>query len=213
MAEPALPLARSSARRLAAVAALVAALGTAACSPADVAVRAGVSAGFAAVQERSIEDAVRDVAIKTGIVEEYFQTHIDELFRPVNVDVMEGRVLLTGIVADRGRADEAAEIAWRVDGVRRVINEIRIGDLSLVDATRDRRVAAELRARLIADGAVRDFNFAIAVVDGSVHVLGIAQDARERDRVAAHARDMDYVRGATMHVLLRDDPLRVANPP
>ena len=60
---------------------------------------------------------------------------------------------------------------------------------------------------------MRDFNFAIAVVDGSVHVLGIAQDARERDRVAAHARDMDYVRGAAMHVLLKDDPLRVANPP
>ena len=188
-------------------------MSAAACSPADVAVRAGVSAGFAAVQERSIEDAVRDVAIKTGIVERYFQTHIDELFRPVNVDVMEGRVLLTGIVADRGRADEAAEIAWRIDGVRRVINELRIGDLSLVDATRDRRTAVELRARLIADGAVRDFNFAIAVVDGSVHVLGIAQDAREGDRIAAHARDMDYVTGVTMHVLLKDDPLRVANPP
>ena len=174
------------------------------CLPAGLA----ATASTALVDERSLADAARDLRIAAAIEEALFETRVDDLYRAVNVDVIEGRVLLTGVVPDLARADEAAAIAWKVDGVKRVINEVRPGDLSVIDSARDRWIAAQLRARLAGDGAVHDFNYAIATVGGVVHVMGIARDPAERARVEAHVRDIAYVRGAAMHIVPRDDPSR-----
>ena len=121
LAEPAFPVAASSARRLARLLVLGAVTVSAACSPAEVALRAGLTAGVVLAQERSPEDAARDEIIDAAIAEALFQAHVDDLFLPVNVDVMEGRVLLTGHVADRETADRAVAIARRVPGVRETI--------------------------------------------------------------------------------------------
>ncbi len=213
MAKPAFSVACSSTRRLALVAVLVVPPLLAACSPADVAVDVGVRTGIAIAQERSVEDAARDGIIDAAIGEALFQAHIDELFRPVNIDVMEGRVLLTGMVVSQQRADEAAELAWRVDGVKRVINEVRPGAVSMLDLARDRWISTRLRARLLGDGTVSDLNYVIRTVGGVIHILGIAQNDAERDRVGAHAREISYVRGVVMHVVRKDDPVRLDDPP
>lgn len=179
-----------------------------ACSQTDVAIRAGLAAGKAAVGARSVGDAARDAVVEAAVEEALFQTHVDELYLPVGVDVFEGRALLTGVMDSRERAAEAAEIARGVDGVREVLDELRVGGLSPVDEAQDRWIAARLRARLVADLSVRDYNFVIAASAGVVHVLGVARDSDELDRVARHARAIEYVRGAALHAVLADDPAR-----
>ena len=183
---------------------------SAACSPAEVALRAGLTAGVVLAQERSPEDAARDEIIDAAIAEALFQAHVDDLFLPVNVDVMEGRVLLTGYVADREMADRAVAIARRVPGVREIVDELRTGELSLLDKARDRWIDARLGLQLLADSGVSAFDYHVSVVGGAVYVLGIARDAAERDRVAALAGGVEGVRGVVMHAIARNDPLRSA---
>ena len=198
------------ARRLASVVALGAVTVAAACSPVDIAVRAGLTAGVVIAQERAPEDAARDELLDAAIAEALFRAHVDDLFLPVNVDVMEGRVLLTGHVADRETAERAVALVRRVAGVRETIDELRADDLSLLDRLRDHWIDARLGLRLFGDGGVNSVDFHVSVVGGFVYVLGIARDRAERDRVAALARDTDGVRGVVMHVITTDDPRRSA---
>jgi osmotically-inducible protein OsmY len=179
-----------------------------ACSPVGVGVGAGATAGVVAAQERPVGEAISDTAIDLEINEALFQAHIDDLFREVNVDVVEGRVLLTGTVRDQELVDRAGRIAWKVDGVKQVINEIRVGDDTAVDSVRDRWITAKLRGHLLSDTDVLDINYSITTVNGTVYLIGIAQNQAELDRVISHARNLEHVRRVVSHVVLKDDAQR-----
>ena len=89
----------------------------------------------------------------------------------------------------------AVRLAWQPEGVAEVINEIEIGDKSsLSDAARDEWIAAQLRARLVGDAAIASINYSIEAVNGSVYLIGIAQNQAELDRVLAYAKNITYVR-------------------
>ncbi len=179
-----------------------------ACTPIGAGIGAGATVGVVIAQGRSAGDALKDTRINLEISEALFQAHIDDLFREVHVDVMEGRVLLTGLVNTEDLADRANLIAWKVDGVAKVINEIRVGEPGTLDAVRDRWISTKLRGRLLGDIEIFDVNYSIVTVAGTIYLLGIAQDQAELDRVLAHARDVAYVRRVTTHVVMKDDPER-----
>jgi len=186
----------------------VAMAGLSACTPVGVIVGAGATAGVAIAEERSLSNTATDTRITVEIAEALFQTHIDDLFRPITTDVVEGRVMLTGMVKTQQLADQAAEIAWKVDSVNQVYNDLQIGDDSLVDPVRDRWITTKLRSRVLADAGIFDVNYAITTVAGAIHLIGIAQDQAEIDRVMSHASDVAHVRRVVSHVVLKTDPSR-----
>ncbi len=207
---PARRLAHRPGLILALLTALAGALAQGACTPIGLGIGAGAAAGVVIAQERSAGDAVKDARINLEISEALFQAHIDDLFREVNVDVMEGRVMLTGQVKTQELADQAALIAWKVDGVAKVINEVRVGEIDTVGGVRDGWITTRLRARLIGDAEIFDVNYTITTVGGSVYLLGIGQSQDELKRLLAHARDVPYVRRVVAHVVMKDDPSRAA---
>ena len=108
----------------AAVPAILLAVALSGCGPAGLAVGAGATVGVAAVQERSIADAARDTEIQVEINSRLLQKdHV--LFGKTSVTVVEGRVMLTGSLHRQEMRDEAARIAWTVDGVKQVYNELQ----------------------------------------------------------------------------------------
>jgi osmotically-inducible protein OsmY len=66
------------------------------------------------VQERTTMDALKDVEIKLSL-ENGLGNHSGELYRDVSVDVIEGRVLLTGSVPQRQHKVDASRIAWETE--------------------------------------------------------------------------------------------------
>ena len=85
----------------------------------------GASVGVAVAQERSVGVALDDTVIATQIVAIFFDYSI-ELLRKVSAEVVEGRVLLTGSVA---------EPEGRVDAVRLIDYKVRILDTGGTAAT------------------------------------------------------------------------------
>ncbi|MEE8444080.1 MAG: BON domain-containing protein [Alphaproteobacteria bacterium] len=153
-----------------------------------------------AAQERSVSDAVEDSIIQTEVGRALFEFNVD-VFQKVDIEVVEGKVLLTGLVPDPQNRVDAARLAWQTDGVREVINELEVSDNSTIaNAARDSWISTKLRARLITDGDIYSINYTIDTVNGSVYLMGIAQDQAEMDRVINHARDIDYVRSVVSHV-------------
>lgn len=179
------------------------------CSPVSVAVGIGATAGLVIAEERSIEDVGIDTRITLEISEALFQAHIDDLFGPTNIDVVEGRVLLSGMVRTQELADRGNGIAWQASGVRKVYNEYQIGAGSMVDPLRDRWITTQLHGRLLGDENVYDVNYTITTVAGTIYLMGIARGQAELDLVTAHASDIAYVRRLVSHVVMIDDPIRL----
>ncbi len=186
---------------------LAAGLGLGACGP--VAVGAG-AAGVTAAPERGFKDAVADTEIRFEINHLWFQESAS-LYSKVNLQVQEGRVLLTGNVPDPEARLRAVRLAWQAKGVGEVINEIEVRDTSsLLDAARDEWISAELEARILVDRAIVSINYSIETVNQAVYLIGIAQSQAELDRVIAHAKDIAYVRRVIDYVRLKDDPARAS---
>ena len=179
-----------------------------ACTATGMVVGAGASAGVAAAQERGFKGAMNDTEIRLQINHLWFQEGTS-LFAQVNLQVQEGRVLLTGGVADPETRLSAVRLAWQAPGVHEVINEIEVDDTStLVDAARDEWISTKLKAKLLVDREVSSINYSIETVNASVYLIGVAQDQAELDRVIAHAKDISYVRRVVSYVRLKDDPAR-----
>lgn len=176
---------------------------------AGVVVGAGATAGVAVAEERGLERALDDAKIRAEINDLWFR-HDVEMYRKATLTINEGRVLLTGVVlSDQARAD-AARLSWQAAGVREVYNElqVRAEGAGVIDGGRDLWIQQELKTRLMFDREIRNINYTIDVTDSIVYVMGIAQNDAELQRVIAHAREIQHVKGVISHVRLKNDPRR-----
>lgn len=188
---------------------IIAAMGGLLSGCAATVVGAGASAGVAAAEERGLDGAVDDLKIRTEINHLWFQKDV-EMYRKVNLNISEGRVMLTGVVpTDQARAD-AVRLSWQATGVKEVLNEIQVlaAGESGWDQANDLWIQNKLKARLLTDSDVKNINYVVDVTDSVVYLLGIAQSSAELDRVIAHARDVSGVKRVISHVRLKSDPRR-----
>ncbi|HEC90206.1 MAG TPA: BON domain-containing protein [Alphaproteobacteria bacterium] len=184
-----------------AVLVLAAALALSGCVGA--ALGAGAAVGVAAYDERGVLGVAGDLKIATLIRGRIFDKD-PELAVDVGVDVSEGRVLLSGVVANEGRRADALGIAWKTEGVKQVYNEIVISTAGgFLNTARDAWITTRLRSILMLDEKVLAINYAVKTVNGTVYLLGIAQNKAELDRVIAQARTIGYVRRIVNHVRLK----------
>jgi len=179
-----------------------------ACSPVGTAVGAAATAGTTAAQERPVSKAVSDATIRTEINYKWGK-HDLALYRKVSLSVIEGRVVLTGSVINPQTRIDAARLAWQANGVKEVINEIQVENWSgVMDRGRDEWIQAKIKSRLLLDSGVMSINYTVDCVNGTVYLMGIAQNQDELDRVINHVRDTAYARGVVSYVRLKDDPAR-----
>ncbi len=178
----------------------------------ETAVTAGAATGVAAVQERGIKGAVSDTAIRTEINHLWIQRS-EQILVDFNLQIHEGRVLVTGATKDPQLRADAIQLAWKADGVREVINEVEVTEEGgIVNYARDTAIQSELNARLLFTRGIQSVNYSIETVNGVVYILGVAQDRAEIDRVLEIARNLANVKRVVSHVLLKDDPKRFAKP-
>lgn len=169
-----------------------------------LAVGAGATAGTAAMQDRGLGGVIDDTVIHGKITSAYLAN--DVKFKLIAAKVHEGRVLLTGTVRKPEDRVEVVRHAWMVKGVKTVINEIRVEDDSgVLDLARDKWVSAQLRLKITFDAKIKAINYAIDTVNGTVYLMGVAQNERELALVRNHARSLEYVRRVVSHVRIKSD--------
>ena len=190
--------------RLAALLAVLSPLGLTGCVAAGVAAGAGAAVGVAAVQEKGVSAAARDIRIRTEINSLWLQAD-ENLLYDIELQVQESRVLLTGSVEDPELRLKAVRLAWQVEGVKEVINEIEISDKSgFGNYARDVQISTELRSTLIVDKEVSSINYSIETVNQTIYLMGVAKSREELDRVIDHARNIEYVRRVRNYVRVKE---------
>lgn len=193
-------------RAAAPVVAVSGALLLAACSPVGVAVGAGATLGVAAAQEGGITEAASDTAIRVQILDAWFRHDID-MYRKLGMTVREGRVLVTGTLPTPDQRVEAIRLVWQIDGVKQVINEVRVDEqgATVGSYVQDTWITGNVKSLLLFDKQVQSINYTVETVGGTVYIMGIAQNQYELDRVINHARNTKYVKNVVSYARLRGE--------
>ena len=156
-------------------------------------------------EERSFNKYVEDTIILAQLKNVYFSNN-EIIFFNVSVDVTEGRILLTGAVEQTDQRIEATKLAWGIDGVIEVINEIQISnDESILDYADDLIMKTKINARLLLEQDVLNINYSVEVVNGIVYLIGIAQNQVELDIVITISKNTYGVQNVISYVRLKDN--------
>jgi len=168
------------------------ALIAAGCAPALIG--AGAAGGYKAATDKRtvgtmIDDATLSARVKTALVRD------DEVAaRRIDVDVVEGRVILTGAVESEAEAERAAAVARRTAGPAPVVNQLTVGGRSIGRAVDDTVLGTRIKAALMKAPGIRSWNVDVDVNDGVVTLTGVVGSAAQRERVVAIARDAEGTR-------------------
>ena len=155
-------------------------------------------------EERSFNNFVEDTIILAQLKNAYFSNN-EKIFFNVSVEVTEGRVLLTGSVEQIDERIEATKLAWSIEGVNEVINEIQISnDEGILDYADDLIMKTKINAKLLLDKDILNLNYSVEVVNGIVYLIGIAQNQEELNSVIKISENTYGVQNVINYVRLKD---------
>ncbi|AHX05830.1 BON domain protein [Ehrlichia chaffeensis str. Liberty] len=174
----------------------------------------GIMAGLAVttgaiitLQDKSVGDTIDDTAILIRINKELFKAG---LFPQVTVKVSEGRILLIGHVKSLDDQIKAEKVAWQQKDVREVVNEITVDKnaINIKETAVDTMISAQVKARILSQSKVKSMNYSVNTINGTVYLMGIAQDQEELDKVVSIAQKVKKVKQVISYVRLKDSKLR-----
>ena len=159
---------------------------TAGCGPALVG--AGAAGGYkVATDERGVGRVWDDATITTKVKNALGESH-EVKARKIDVDTVEGAVILTGVVETEEEAQKAVEIARGVPGVKEVKNNLQVGSRSWGQAFDDKVIGGKVKAKLIKEPGIRSLNIDVDVNKGVVTLTGKVGYQHQKDRVMEIAR-------------------------
>ena len=163
-----------------------------------------ISAIEMALEDRSADHIKSDTKIKAGIITDINNRMSTKLAALLNVDVYEGRVLLTGEVENRADRNKAGDIARNHPGTGKVINEIQVvppeAESSLVD---DVVIEKKFYGKLASTSGVSHTNWRWRSVNGTLYLFGRALSKGEMNKVVSIAKDTENVRKVVNHTFVR----------
>lgn len=158
--------------------------------------------GLAAVQERTMGEAVDDATASNEIKAKLLN---EGGYGEVDVEVANGLALLSGRVSSPEMRVRAEDIAWSSSRILDVANEINIEEPGGFFANAsDELITARVRSSLIAARDVKSVNFNIETYDGVVYLMGIARSQDELEKAAERASVVRGVQRVVSYVRVRE---------
>jgi osmotically-inducible protein OsmY len=167
-------------------------------------VGAGAAAGgYTMGQERGPGGVISDSTIQ-GEINTRWAHDNSAILSYVDLNIFQGRVLLTGDAPNPDIKHQAVQIARGVKGVQEVLDDIQVGERSTMGSNvNDNWILTQLRSALTFDGNISSLNYSLQCVDGVVYILGVAKTQDELDRVVNHARNIPNVVKVVSYIRIR----------
>ena len=127
------------------------------------------------------------------------------MFVNVNSNVLEGRVLLTGIVETQEVRIEAVKTAWEVDGVKEVVNEIEVGDkTSLKEYANDLWINTQVKTLAAKSIGLRSFSYNFETIRGKVYIAGITSRPEQLEAIIESTKTVKGVKEIVNYVVVKE---------
>ena len=174
------------------------------CSPAGILASGGATGMVVAEGERSFGTVVDDATIKINIASKFINSD-DNLFVDVGTNVLEGRVLLTGLVDNQEIRIDAVRRVWDVEGVNEVINEIQIGNReSIKEYAQDLWITTQVRGLAAKTIGLRSISYNFETIQGKVYIAGITSRADQLEELVKVAKTVKGVTEIINYVIIKE---------
>ena len=174
------------------------------CSPAGVLASGGATTMVVVEGDKSLGTVVDDATIKLNISRKLL-TSENNLFINIDTSVVEGMVLLTGIVKNQESRIEAVKIVWKVEGVKEVINEIEIGDkTSIKEYANDVWITTQIKALAAKDIGLRSISYNVETIRGKVYLAGITSRPQHLETLVNITKNVKGVKEVVNYVVIKE---------
>ena len=142
------------------------------CSPATR-FGAGVDITF---DPRTIGMQIDDTIMQKNLVAR-LSLNEKKYFINIQVEVLDGRIFLSGKVDDPEEKIKITKLAWETKGVREVKNAITIkGNSNFKSTAKDILITSQLRTALILNKITKSRNYTLETINKNIYIFGIAMD-------------------------------------
>ncbi len=174
------------------------------CSPVGVLASGGATTMIVAEGDKSLGSVVDDATIKLNISRKLLISE-NNLFVNIDTSVIEGMILLTGIVENQESRIEAVKIVWEVEGVKEVINEIEIGDkTSIKEYANDVWITTQIKALAARDIGLRFISYNIETIRGKVYLAGITSRPEQLETLVNIIKGVKGVNEVVNYVVIKE---------
>ena len=153
----------------------------------------GVSIGF---DPRTVGMQIDDTIMQKNLVARLTLTE-KKYFLSIQVEILDGRIFLTGKVNEPEEKIKVTKIAWETKGVRSVKNAITIkGQSNFKSTAKDILITSQLRTSLIFNQLIKSRNYTLETINKKIYIFGIAENDNEKKEVIKEAQkiyDVDLV--------------------
>jgi osmotically-inducible protein OsmY len=148
-----------------------------------------------------IDDSIMQKTLSTKII------LLDKSYiLSVNSKVLDGRIFLTGKVNNPEEKLKLTKLAWEIEGVRSVRNDIKVKEkFNFQQSAKDILITSQLRTALIINKNIKATNYQIDTYKKKIYIYGIAITSDERDLVLEEAREILDVENVIASILLVED--------
>ena len=171
------------------------------CSPAGR-FGAGVDITF---DPRTIGMQIDDTIMQKNLVARLSLSE-KKYFINIQVEVLDGRIFLSGKVDEPEEKIKITKMAWETKGVRSVKNAIVIkGQTNFKSTAKDILITSQLRAAMIINKKIKSTNYNIDTYKKKIYIYGIALTSEEKDLVISEAEEILDVEGVIASIILVED--------
>ena len=153
----------------------------------------GVSIGF---DPRTVGMQIDDTIMQKSLVARLTLTE-KKYFLLIQVEILDGRIFLTGKVSEPEEKIKITKMAWETKGVRSVKNAITIkGQSNFKSTAKDILITSQLRTSLIFNKLTKSGNYTLETINKKVYIFGIAGNEKEKKEVIIEAKkiyDVDEI--------------------
>ena len=144
----------------------------------------GVSITF---DPRTVGMQIDDTIMQKNLIGRLTLTE-KKYFLSIQVEVLDGRIFVTGKVDEPEEKIKITKLAWETKGVRSVHNAIEIkGQTSFRGTAGDILITSQLRTALIFNKKIKSSNYTLETINKKIYIFGIALDEDEKQEVVNEA--------------------------
>tara|TARA_B100000767_G_C19771685_1_gene540383 strand:- start:1088 stop:1678 length:591 start_codon:yes stop_codon:yes gene_type:complete len=144
----------------------------------------GVSIGF---DPRTVGMQIDDTLMQKNLVARLTLAE-KKYFLSIQVEVLDGRIFLTGKVEEPEEKIKITKLAWETKGARSIKNAITIkGQTNFKSTAKDILITSQLRTAIIFNKLISSNNYTLETINKNIYIFGIAMDNKEKKEVIDEA--------------------------
>ena len=124
----------------------------------------------------------------------------------MSTNVLDGRVLLTGLVDNQELRIDAVRRVWEVEGVQEVVNEIQIGNrATLKEYANDLWINTQAKGLAAKAVGLRVVGYNFETIQGKVYIAGITSRPKQLEEIIDAVKTIKGVKEIVNYVIIKEN--------